>query len=374
MKPKFHNPARTRPEETDGLHVPYAPAKRKPPKWRWYAILLVVSSPLFFFAGRGVYNVAIVSAPGNVILKEYELRAATSGFVKQLDVNIGDLIEEQQRLVQLSDPKLVEKRIRLERELASLSRTIPEDSPAVLDVLDKQRDLAHRMLAERRDNLGMLNGLFQQGAATIAEVNLAKAQVIEAEANLHRAEADLAQELNRSRPAEDSSYANAVQRIQTELQLVEFRSTLLPHHSSYSGRVIDVFVSEGEFVNEGTPLLMIGRLTQPDIIAYLEPKYAKRIKSGSAATVTFPDNTKLTAYVVRRPALTKRMPPELVTTFGQRPMSVMLTLHPDQPWPEQNLIHGLPLTIRFHYDWETTVRADRKSGTSQQAPANLAMP
>ena len=39
VKPELTNPARDR-----GITVPYAPAKRKLARWRWYFILLIAGS------------------------------------------------------------------------------------------------------------------------------------------------------------------------------------------------------------------------------------------------------------------------------------------------------------------------------------------
>jgi hypothetical protein len=33
-------------------------------------------------------------------------------------------------------------------------------------------------------------------------------------------------------------------------------------------------------------------------------------------------------------------------------MTVVLHLQSERPWPAHERIHGLPVTVRFHYDWE----------------------
>lgn len=136
---------------------------------------------------------------------------------------------------------------------------------------------------------------------------------------------------------------------------MEYQRGQLHHKSTYAGRVIDVFVSEGEFVAAGAPLLLIGVFEEPVIMAYLEPKYVPSLHIGSTATVRFPGGVDFKAHVTQRPALTKRLPAELVSTFGVRPLSVMVTLAPELRWPTEQLVHGLPLNVRFQYQWEQTL-------------------
>jgi len=48
------------PAMVQGLRVPYAPARRKAAQWRWYVILLIVSSPLLFFLFKMVKSLDLM--------------------------------------------------------------------------------------------------------------------------------------------------------------------------------------------------------------------------------------------------------------------------------------------------------------------------
>lgn len=243
--------------------------------------------------------------------------------------------------------------MRLSAELASLRSSATGRSLGA--VLQEQLRLTEEVLRDRERSLRTLQGLFEAGAATLAEVSEGKGRVIQARVDLNRAQADLVSELERQTPKTDVQFLNAQDRVKTELGLLEYQHGQLRHKCAYAGRVIDVYVSEGEFVAAGLPLLLIGAFEEPMIMAYLEPKYAPYIHIGSTATVSFSGGADLEARVTRRPVLTKRLPAELVSTFGVRPMSVMLTLAPESRWPEEQLVHGLPLNVRFHYRWEQSL-------------------
>lgn len=352
MKPRFHTTARKAPDETSGLKVAYGAAKRQAPKWRWYLILLVVSSPLLYFAMTGAYSIIVVTAPGNIKLKQYELRASRAGYVKKLLASVGDDIAAGQQLIELGDPLLDQRQIKLSGELSALRGGAQTYLPSVERGLYEQIRLMERLVNEREAQLNTMRTLFNQGAATRAEVVTAQAQAIEARVNLNRARVDLAAEQQRHASKEDPQYASASGRIETELALVDHERAQLPQTANDGGRILDVFVSQGEFVSAGTPLMQVGLFSEPAIVAYLEPKHSRYVDVGTWATVTFPDGTKVTGQVTREPVLTKRLPAELVGTFGVRRMSVLLTIMPETEWPKQRLIEGLPLEIRFRYRWE----------------------
>jgi len=92
----------------------------------------------------------------------------------------------------------------------------------------------------------------------------------------------------------------------------------------------------------------------PRVIAYTSPKFGIRLTVGMQATIRFPDGTRTLATVAEPPRLTQRMPVDLVDQFGLRPMTVVLNLTPADHLSENQKVHGLPVSVRFHYDWESS--------------------
>jgi multidrug efflux pump subunit AcrA (membrane-fusion protein) len=134
-------------------------------------------------------------------------------------------------------------------------------------------------------------------------------------------------------------------------QLIARRDQLVVRATA-AGRVVDVLSTEGEFVGAGDPILIIGSEAEPQVLAYVSPQIAPKLVMGSRATIRFPDGSKVQGYVAEQPMLTRRMPADLVDQFGVRPMTVVLHLQATHPLSASQRIHGLPVTIRFHYGWE----------------------
>jgi multidrug resistance efflux pump len=356
MRPRFHAAARQSPDEHNGLRVPYAPGKRQIPRWRWYAILLVVFSPLLYFASKAIYSVFIVSATGYVSLEQFEVRSSVRGIIRKLHVEVGDEIEAGATLAELDDPLLRERELKY---VSELDRSHNGSAPAIAraeEVLAAQVKLAQKILDDRTERYQVVRNLFEQHAATLGEVREARGSVDDARADLNRARHDLAVSYEAARRLAEPRRRDTDKRIRTELELIEFSRSQLLQKAAYAGRIIDVYAQEGEVVDAGVPLLLIGLPERPRLIAYLDPRYADRVHNGKAATVSFPDGGTIQANVVRPLEVTKRLPAELVGPLGVRHMAVLLRLTTDSGLPKRYRVHGLPMSIRFHFSWEQGVR------------------
>jgi len=191
--------------------------------------------------------------------------------------------------------------------------------------------LAH----ERRDAIA---ALVTDGAATAAELreaDYALDQAAAAELQVRRSLTAAQPTLARAASPGDSIDGGAVLE-----------------RAPSAGKVLDIFVTPGEIVRAGDPLLLIGINASPKVVAYVPPDFATQIRAGSPATIFFADGTRARASVTEPARVTRRMPADLVDSFGMRPMMVVLKLSTANPWPQSQAIHGMPVSIRFHYRWE----------------------
>ncbi|HPF26161.1 MAG TPA: HlyD family efflux transporter periplasmic adaptor subunit [Steroidobacteraceae bacterium] len=327
MKIEFSRTARATPETIGGLKVPYAPAKRESPRWRWYLIIAAVASPALLLALGLLGGFITRSAEGSVMLDQLEVRAIASGRVDAVAIEVGMDIE--------ADASLVTTRSSSEPRLALAVATGSQSATATLREELALRDRMLRLARERRDSLARL---VSDGAATRAELREAEYALdnaAAAELQVRRSITEL------TRPAAGTA--------------ARARNTALDatiNRAPFAGKVLDVFVSQGEIVRAGDPLALIGRSTSPKVVAYVPPDFATRIESGTPATIFFADGTQALASVTEPARITRRMPADLVDSFGMRPMMVVLKLATDSPWPKTQAIHGMPVRIRFHYQWE----------------------
>ncbi len=330
------------PDEIGGVKISYLKVARGAGrKVGWYLILLVVLSPILYLAAGVVGTWLTLGASGLVTLEPREIRAADSGIVERLAVTPGESVAAGEVLARLDNFGLDAQAARnaVARRASRAARwRLMQQRRAQLAELRARRE-ALQYLRSRRATLA---DLARMGAATTAELAAATLAVSDAVAADARAEQAL---------AADNASADTTS---IDRRLIARRLAALTPHSPIAGRVLQVLVQPGEYVTAGEPLLVLGRLDHPRIVAYVKPRYASRLTLGTAATVHFPDGTRLRAVVGATPRLSVKTPSSMVDQFGLRPIAITLDLLPSAPWPRDELIENLPVSIRFHYRWENS--------------------
>lgn len=335
MKIRFAREARTSPDAIAGLKVPYAAAKRSTPQWRWYLILAVVAMPAVIMVFGMVGGFLTRSAQGTVALEQMEVRALADGVIADVNVEPGVIVKLGHELVTTRPAQsAVISAARVTSGERDATAGAGAGSGATLLAL-KARTL--RLAQERRDSLA---NLVADGAATRAELR-------EAEIALNQAAEAFVGAQRAGPPRRGAAAISTTYRRE--------RSSGEPvtvNAAPFAGQVLDVFVTPGEVIRTGDPLVLLGRNQDPKVIAYVSPTFATRVAPGTAATILFADGTRAVASVSQRARVTRRMPADLVDNFGMRPMMVVLKLATGDAWPASQTIHGMPVGIRFHYDWE----------------------
>ena len=314
------------PDELDGVKIVYAKARGKGHKIAWYLILLAVLSPILLLLTGVVGSWLTLTANGTVALEQYEIRAPRSGRINRLGVLPGETVAAGKTIAVLDSLELdaAAARNAVERRAAAGSR---RQQQAIIDELL----LRERVLRYQQGRRDAIAGLVKQGAATVAE---AEAGLLQTRAGAER--------------------AAGVSTAEIDHTLIERQQNSMILTSPYGGRVIDLPAKPGEYVSPGEPLVILARTDNPRVIAYTSPKFGIRLKVGMRATIRFPDGSHTLASVAEPPRLTQRMPADLVDQFGLRPMTVVLNLLPEDRLSENQKVHGLPVTVRFHYDWESS--------------------
>jgi multidrug resistance efflux pump len=335
-------PRERAPDEIGGVKIPYLkPTRGTSHKVGWYLILLGVLSPILYLGAGVVGSWLALTATGAVTFQPQQIRATDSGFVTQLPIRPGDRVERGEALVTLDNYELdaaaARNGIAVQTSAAARRGVLRERRAQLAELLAREQALSY--LRARRSRIG---DLFREGAATDAELSAAAYQVTEAEAAVARAREALAENDN-------PGGADAADR-----ELIERRMRSLRRLSPYTGRVLQVLVSPGEYVTAGEPLAIVANLDHPHVIAYVAPRDASRLHIGTLATIRFPDGKQILASVSALPWVTERMPADRVDQFGLRPTTAVLDLQPAAEWPPSERIQGLPVSVRFRYDWEST--------------------
>ena len=351
MKIRFSNRQKD-PSVHHGVKIPYAPAKRKAAQWRWYLILLLVSSPLIYFLLRMGLSFVIVTAQGFISLDKIEVNSTVSGIVDNITVKPGQEISTGSVIANLHSPDLTAQRLQVEAELSSLNMNPQLHSNAKEKLLNNRINLTRQVLASQNEYFRTMTFLVEQGAATLAEVTAARKERDKAQSDYDYAVYE--RQYYEEEKQREASMIDPVQnkernRLEAQLKTIEDRLSRLPQTSPHDVRILDILAAPGESLSPGSPIAMVGRSDKPYVVAYLNPKYAKYARKGRSAQVTLPDGRKMNATVRENSQLTQRLPAHLISPIGSRNMMLMVELDLSTPLPPIQWVDGLPVDVRFKF-------------------------
>lgn len=347
MKIRFDPPEHRSPDRDQGVKVLYSETRRAAAKWRWYLVLLIVASPLIYFLATILEAILVVEADGYIQLEQIEIHAPVNGRIDKLHIRLQDSVTVNQPIIQISDLALTNRYRRLKDELDALTqeKRIAESTTSQ-NAIQSRHIFAIKQREYYEKRLRTYESLYRQGAATIAELNTARAEYEDA-LNTVSISALASQRLPTESRQRDLRLRSLNLEFAAASDLINLQLITAPKES----KVADVFVHEGEYVSTGTPLARLVSQDQTSINGFLAPRYADYAVVGQSATVTFPNGDKKKAVISEIPELTSRLPGDASSVFSKRPVMILVKLEFDEP-PLAPLPAGLPVKLRFHYNWE----------------------
>lgn len=326
MKIQFDKPPGS-PQETNGLPVRYAAAKRQVPRWRWYLLLAMVLTPPAYFLARFMVTYWWETAPAMVMTEQVVVRASEPGRVTHI-ADIGAQVRAGQTVIAMQRP-------------AGAPPPAPtEDFVSRQAALDEDLRLAQRQLTLQQERLRTMQALRAQGAATRQEVDAAVAQELQARVDVNRARVDASDNLARlTRERITAQAALSAQGTQSDIK------------APFDVMVVRQLVHQGEWVEQSADLVVLQGPAAVTIHTYLSPDKARYAQVGRHATLHFMDGGRFRAEVVDVVAEAERTPAERTSPLTPRMPSIVARLRPLEPLPPAYRIHQLPLDVRFDRVW-----------------------
>ncbi len=352
MKISFNPQKNQKMETMHGMQVPYAAAKRKASQWRWYLILLIVLSPLLYFLYSMIASALFITCPGYVSFDKVPINSSTSGYLYKIYVKQGQTVTAEQIVAELKIPELDEKRNILETKLDIENSNSMTLENQLENLIIQRVRIAENEVSYQREKKEKVHFLFDQGAATLAELDAVESQYNRALLSLNSAKSQLAQAQNRNKSVILEATKNdppQARLLSVELKSLKAKYERLIHRSPTDGRVIEIIAEEGRQVGSGEPLLVLVTDKRPQVIAYLSPERSKYAKTGYKAVVKFADNTKVNATVEEDAIFTRRLPANLTSPIGARDLMIVVKLAFDSTLTSKQSIEGLPVTVRFKF-------------------------
>jgi len=354
MKVRFRSSKQQAPEREQGIRVAYAPAKRVMARWRWYLILLLVSAPLIYLLGQLLYGWLMITAPAYVALRKVPINSPLSGIVADRPVMEGQVVPSGAVLARLKSPAIDRREAILTAELNAREKAFMLPG-TIADQADAHRRLALavEVVTFQRRHRDDVQFLFDQGAATRAELNLAENQLREALLYHENVQFDLNRlqtQIHRVSVPDENALVR-LEVLRAELGALGETRAALELRSPLTGRVLELFADIGQSLAPGDPVLMLGDASHLEIHAYLAPRYAAYARKGQSVTVSFQEGLRLSGVVIRNPEVTRRLPAAVSSPLGSRGNKLLVPIVLTETPSAGILVEGLPVTVRFPFQF-----------------------
>lgn len=342
MKVRFDGLDHSDTERDQGFQIAYGPGKRKAFRWRWYLMLLLVLSPIAYFAWYLTTDNLLVEADGILTTEPISIKATHSGIVSEVIVEAGERAEANQVLLDLDSP-VTEARLRvLDTNLTDLKKFQAIVLQNVREILEDHEDhllREDRQLAEFSERYKTLK---EQGLL----LNSSDLQLLRDRRDVVAQLKNL--EIDRQR-AETILYSNDIANVirDLEIDIAETRAleAQLNVRAPTSGIVNRVFALKGEFVDVGEPLFELANYSAPVVNVYLPPQRMAFAVVGSPVTIKFPDGSRYGGTVKAPVQVTETIPASLSGPFQGSKRAIKIIVAFDEA-PE-SWIEGLPIKVSF---------------------------
>lgn len=352
MKVRFSSPQKEHPDRDGGMIIPYGSGKRTVSRWRWSLLVLIISSPLLFLLWRVGSTLFFISAPGVVSLDKVSINSPFAAVVGNILAVPGMSVIRGETLMHLDDPLLNQRASVLGAELDALKtgNSVNLDDRSTRIAADKVR-LAEQNLRYQTAYRDSVRSLFEQGAATRPEMDAAEDRYRQAQSVLVEARG-AAVSLHVPAFYQQESAAqrnNRIAQIEAELKTLEERRALFSVVSPGEGRILDVFVAEGQMLAGGAPLVLMGRPQSLKVMAYLQPRLLSYAAPGEKVSIRFPNGLSVPGRVMAAPELAVRIPAELSGVLSEGKQTLLVKINFEDSLDSHLQVEGLPVSVHFGF-------------------------
>jgi multidrug resistance efflux pump len=365
MKIRFVKPEQSDPNRDRGITVPYAPGKRALARWRWYLILLVVSSPFLFVVANFLYSSVMIQAPGFVQQEQLTVRSSTQGYVDDVFVKPLDQVKEGDPVARVKNDALNMRAAQLQAEEQQIKNFVAHAprggyAEAPLSPEAFQDDLASAREQKQRaqQRVDSIQALEAQGAATDAELNAARGQYDQASNRLGELYRNMSIQTQPTHVAGTNTVEaqTRVAAIEAELKDIQIQQQANLIRAPKTGRIVDLAVIKGDQLAIGTKVAMLApEGGEMHVDAYIPPKDSVYAVPGMQATVVFPDGSRRGAVIADVPQIAQEVPKAQSALLGEAEMGVLVRMQLTDTHTEAGqrpLTDGLPVKVEFQNGWD----------------------
>ena len=327
----------------------YAPAKRHTAKWQWYLLVLIILTPVFYFAYKFLSYTFIPKAEGNITFEKIELKAPLNSYIKKIYVKQGEKVKKKQTLVLLDYPELSEDIIYLTKEIEFLQKKKESSENPELKHLQEFKVETENYLVELNQNYEHLKKLRLKGLSTFLELQESRVDLNEGRVQVYNIEKTISESNYKYDLKIEELYDAKIRKLNSELEKAKRILEGCTIKAPQNGIVVDVNVNNKEYVSVGKELLVLATDENMHVKAYLPSRFlSKGIQEGIKVELKFPNNFKKEGiiYKIKKQA---ELHPNISSVIKEEKNRVVILIRIIGNLPVKYKIFGLPVEVSFDF-------------------------
>ncbi|MFZ5639379.1 MAG: efflux RND transporter periplasmic adaptor subunit [Bacillota bacterium] len=240
--------------------------------------------------------VATVTEKGRIVSSNAkDIYSEVQGRVKKVNVDTGDTVKQGTVLAELDVADIDQQIARLEGELMAVrgSEEAAQLQGAGSQVKQQQLavDQARVIFNQANSAYTRTLQLYNEGAATLAELERAQTELATGRKALEQAEAALAAAQKQSKGS-GISFRGQRESLEAQLGFLKAQKAKATIITDREGTVFTRKVQEGDMISPGALLFTVGSLGRVEIETYVSSKDIANVKKGDGVTLTFKEPGK----------------------------------------------------------------------------------
>lgn len=328
------------------LNLNAAPVRKNIAKWQWYLVVVIVLSPLLYFAWLLFSNYFFIKAQGFVQFDLFHVRSPEKAYIKSIDVRSGEEVKKGQLLLRLSSKELDSEFKSIQTQITLLQEASKEHKDHEYHYLLKMANEAKRYIEQTETMYNNFSSYRDQGIMTTLELQTSQRDMHEARQELHQIERQIAENRSRNTLDQESVYRRELRALMADLKQLHTRIEALNIYAPVAGVVNEVFLHQYSFTLSGDEIMDISTYQGLHIKAYLNPKFLGRVEKNDRVIIKFADGYAIKGMVSTKPNFSTQST-KTPTVFDDKNKKVVLIIKPLEILPQKYMVNYLPVSVEI---------------------------
>ncbi|PHQ79116.1 MAG: hypothetical protein COB66_07555, partial [Coxiella sp. (in: Bacteria)] len=286
------------------------------------------------------------NAQGFITFNLTEIRAPLKGYVKNIEVRVGQPVTKNTPLIVFESYHDKKKLVLLKAELSILERQHQQLLKNINKTRQQSRVILQKDLKESiRYYKIFIKERRRSGTVNAIQENDARQKVVNAKIKLKNLDTAKIQVIKQA----DISYDREIRKLKMQMELIEYSKEFYVVRAPVNCVVTHIMTHKHEFVLEGMPMMKLALGENMHIRAYLPIRFLSYAKVGKEVTVTLPGNKKVEGIIQFRPHFAHQLPPGSQGYLQYKGNRIIIIIKLIEKLPIRYYINDAPVKVNFNF-------------------------